>query len=150
MEIQQDTMSKWISLIKNIEQAAQKISESMDNEEITIEVKPYAPKRQTEIIYECQIKLVETMSPSIHEALEHEAGTHSESDVTTDESEGEHASPESTNSGDGDNVYRNTITLETLDSDSLSDLESLSENHGSTNSTTNMNTLKEGKLATEK
>ena len=51
MENQQDTMSKWISLIKNIEQEAQKVSESMNNEEITIEVKPYAPKRQTEIIY---------------------------------------------------------------------------------------------------
>ena len=150
MENQQDTMSKWISLITNIEHEAQKVSESMDNEKITIEIKPYAPKRKTEIIYECQIKLVETMLSSTHEELEQEAGTHSVSDETTDESEGEHASPESTNSGDGDNVYRNTITLETLDSDSLSDLESLSENHGSTNSTTNMNTLKEGKLATEK
>ena len=137
MENQQDTMSKWISLIKNIEQEAQKISESMDNEEITIEVKPYAPKRQTEIIYECQIKLVETMSPSIHEALEHEAGTHSESDVTTDESEGEQASPELSNNEDGDNVRQSTITIETLDSESLCDLETLCEYHGSTSSSTN-------------
>ena len=150
MENKQDTVSKWISLITNIEQEAQKISESMDNEKITIEIKPYAPKRKTEIIYECQIKLVETMLSSTHEELEQEEGTHSDSDVSTDELEGEQASSESPNSGDDDNVYQNTITLETLDSDSHSDLESLCENHGSTNSTTNMNTLKEGKLATEK
>ena len=109
----------------------------MDNENITIEIKPYAPKRKTEIIYECQIKLVETMSPSTHEELEQEAGTHSESDATTDESEGEQAPPESPNSGDGDNVSQSTITIETLDSESQSDLESLCDYHGCTNSTTN-------------
>ena len=77
------------------------------------------------------------MLSSTHEELEQEAGTHSVSDVTTDESEGEHASPESPNSGDGDNVYQNTITIETLDSESQSDLESLCEYHGSTSSSTN-------------
>ena len=127
MENQQDTMSKWISLITNIEQEAQKVSESMDNEQITIEVTRYAPKRKTEIIYECQIKLVETMSPSTYEELEKEAGTHPESDATTDESEGEQAPPESPNNGDGDNVSESTITIETLDSESLSELESLCE-----------------------
>ena len=137
MENQQDTVSKWISLITNIEHEAQKVSESMDNEKITIEIKPYAPKRKTEIIYECQIKLVETMSSSIHEELEQEAGTHSESDATTDESEGEQASPENPNNGDGDNVRQNTITIETLDSESLCDLETLCEYHGSTSSSTN-------------
>ena len=131
MENQQDTMSKWISLITNIEQEAQKVSESMDNEQITIEVTRYAPKRKTEIIYECQIKLVETMSPSTHEELEQEAGNHSESEATADESEGEQAPPENPNTGDGDgdgdNVSQSTITIETLDSESLSELESLCE-----------------------